>query len=147
MVAPFVAHDRALAALPAGHPLAARDRIALADLAGEEFVFYARDSGPAVYDRIVGHCLAAGFTPRITQDALDVQTIVALVAARVGVSLLIAPPPHGDERAVVFRPLPDDLPPWKMALAWSPVNRSRVLARLLGTVSIYAGDRSDAGVR
>jgi len=141
-----LSRDPLVAALPAGHPLAGRDRLALADLADEEFVFYSRESGPAVHDRIVGHCLAAGFTPRITQDALDVQTIVALVAAGVGVSLLIAPTPHSDERAVVFRPLTDDLPSWEMALAWSPVNRSRVLPRLLDTVSIYAGDRLDAGV-
>ncbi|MCT2587884.1 LysR family transcriptional regulator [Actinophytocola gossypii] len=141
-----LSRDPLVAALPAGHPLAVRDRIALADLAGEEFVCYSRESGPSVYDRIVGHCLAAGFTPRITQDALDVQTIVALVAAGVGVSLLIAPTPHSDERAVVFRPLTDDLPLWELALAWSPANRSKVLARLLDTVSIYPEDSRDAGV-
>ncbi|WP_460402353.1 LysR family transcriptional regulator [Actinophytocola sediminis] len=135
-----VSRDPLVAALPAGHRLACRDRIALADLAGEEFVCYTRDSGPAVYDRIVGYCLTAGFTPTIVQDAWDVQTIVALVAAGLGVSLLIAPTPHSDEQAVVFRPLTDILPPWEMAIAWSPANRSPVLARLLGSIPNYAVD-------
>jgi len=127
--------DALFAALPAGHRLAAAPTVRLADLAGEPFVLYKRDSGPVVHDTIVGHCLAAGFSPRITQEAVDVQTIVALVAANLGVSLLIAPTPHTDEAAVVFRPLAEELPPWEMALAWSRRNRAPVLARLLETVS------------
>jgi DNA-binding transcriptional LysR family regulator len=130
----MLSRDRLVAALPAGHRLAGRAELALGELADEDFVFYSRDSGPAVYDRIVGHCLAAGFAPRVTQQALDVQTIVALVAADLGVSLLISPTPLTDEQAVVFRPLTDDLPPWEMALAWSPDNRSPVLGRLLASI-------------
>ncbi len=131
-------HDRLCAALPGGHPLAARPRVSLADLAGESFVLYERASGPGVHDAIVGHCLAAGFRPRIVQEAVDVQTIVALVAAGLGVSLLIAPTPHTDEKAVVYRPLAEELPTWEMALAWSRHNRSPVLARLLEAVSNVA---------
>jgi DNA-binding transcriptional LysR family regulator len=133
--------DPLVVALPAGHRLAAGPRLTLADLSGEEFVWYEREAGPAVYDRIVAHCLAAGFTPRIAQTAVDVQTIVALVAAGLGVSLLVSPTPSSDDQSVVFRPLSDDLPGWEMALAWSPENRSPVLARLLATVPNYAGDR------
>ncbi|TDV52155.1 LysR family substrate-binding domain-containing protein [Actinophytocola oryzae] len=129
-----VSHDRLFAALPGGHPLADRARVSLADLADESFVFYERDAGPAVHDTIVGYCRAAGFSPRIVQEAVDVQTIAALVAANLGVSLLIAPTPHTDEAAVVYRPLVEDLPPWEMALAWSVRNHSPVLARLLATL-------------
>ena len=126
-----LSHDELSVALPGGHPLTRRRRVSLSDLAGEDFVFYERDAGPAVHDTIVGHCRAAGFSPRIVQEAIDVQTIVALVAANLGVSLLITPTPHTDEAAVVFRPLTDPLPRWEMALAWSVHNRSPVLARLL----------------
>ena len=126
-----LSHDELSAALPGGHRLTRRRRVSLSDLADEDFVFYERDSGPAVHDTIVGHCRAAGFSPRIVQEAIDVQTIVALVAANLGVSLLITPTPHTDEAAVVFRPLTDPLPRWEMALAWSVHNRSPVLARLL----------------
>lgn len=128
-----LSHDELYAALPGGHRLARRRRVSLSDLADESFVLYGRDSGPLVHDTIVGHCRAAGFSPRIVQEAVDVQTIVALVAAKLGVSLLIAPTPHTDESAVVYRPLADDLPRWEMALAWSRHNRSPVLARLLET--------------
>jgi DNA-binding transcriptional LysR family regulator len=131
-----VSHDELCVALPGTHPLVSRPRVTLADLADEPFVLYGRDSGPAVHDTIVGFCRAAGFSPRIVQEAVDVQTIVALVASNLGVSLLIAPTPHTDEAAVVYRPLVDDLPRWEMALAWSQLNRSPVLSRLLEVAGV-----------
>lgn len=126
-----VSADPLVAALPARHRLARRKRVRLAELADEPFVFYSRPSGPAVYDTIVGFCLAAGFMPRIEQEAADVQTIVSLVAAGLGVSLLISPTPLSNPEAVVYRELSDDLPPWPLSVAWSPDNRSPILARFL----------------
>ena len=126
-----VSSDPLAVVLPAGHRLAKRKRLRLAELAEEPFVFYARASGPAVYDTIVGFCRAAGFTPRIDQEAADVQTIVSLVAAGLGVSLLIGPTPPSNPDAVVYRELSDDLPPWQLSVAWSEDNRSPVLARFL----------------
>ncbi|ONI68976.1 hypothetical protein BWI15_34350 [Kribbella sp. ALI-6-A] len=129
-----VSRDPLVAVLPAKHRLARRRRVSLAELAGDDFVFYNRPSGPAVYDRITGYCRDAGFTPSITQYGADVQTIVSLVAAGLGVSLLIAPTPRTDPEAVVYRELSDDLPPWELSVAWSPDNRSPVLLRFLQLV-------------
>ena len=125
-----VSRDPLLAVLPANHRLTAETTIPLAALADEPFILYKRVEGPTVQDTIVGYCMAAGFSPRIVQEAIDVQTILALVAADLGVSLLIAPtPPTGG--SVAFRALVDDLPPWNMALAWSRDNQSPALARFL----------------
>jgi DNA-binding transcriptional LysR family regulator len=126
-----VSRDPLVAALPAGHRLTRRRRLMLTDLADEPFVLYTRSSGPSVQDAIVGYCLAAGFAPHVVQEAADVQTIVSLVAAGLGVTLLIAPAPPIDAEAVVYRPLADDLPPWELALAWSPDNQSPALAGFL----------------
>lgn len=131
LVSRVVAEDHLVAVLPARHRLLRRKRIRLTDLAEEPFVFYSRPSGPAVHDTIVGFCRAAGFTPRIEQEAADVQTIVSLVAAGLGVSLLISPTPPSNPDAVVYRELSDDLPPWPLSVAWSPDNRSPVLQRFL----------------
>jgi DNA-binding transcriptional LysR family regulator len=131
LLSKVVSEDPLVAALPAKHPLAKRRRIALKDLAADEFVLYTRASGPSVHDVIVGYCQAAGFTPRISQQGADVQTIVSLVAAGLGVSLLIAPTPPIDPAAVVYRELSDDLPPWQLSVAWSPANRSPVLRQFL----------------
>jgi DNA-binding transcriptional LysR family regulator len=126
-----VAEDSLVVVLPARHRLARRKRLRLADLADEPFVIYSRPTGPAVHDTIVGFCRAAGFTPRIEQEAADVQTIVSLVAAGLGVSLLISPTPPSNPDTVVYRELSDDLPPWQLSVAWSPDNRSPVLSRFL----------------
>ena len=131
LLSKVVSEDPLVAALPAKHPLAKRRRIGLKDLAADEFVLYTRASGPSVHDVIVGYCQAAGFTPRISQQGADVQTIVSLVAAGLGVSLLIAPTPPIDPAAVVYRELSDDLPPWQLSVAWSPANRSPVLRQFL----------------
>ncbi|MFC9694050.1 LysR substrate-binding domain-containing protein [Kribbella sp. NPDC056951] len=126
-----VSSDPVVVVLPAGHRLARRKRLRLTELAEEPFVFYSRPSGPVVHDTLLGFCRAVGFTPRIEQVAADVQTIVSLVAAGLGVSLLIGPTPPSNPDAVVYRELSDDLPPWQLSVAWSPDNRSPVLARFL----------------
>ena len=125
-----ISRDPLVAALPATHRLAKQERIPLAALADESFILYFRDSGPAVHDTIIGYCGAAGFSPRIVQEA-QLQTIPALVAAGLGISLLISPTPPHDPSQVVYRPIDDDLPPWDMTLAWSPTNRSPTLATFL----------------
>ncbi|MEV0801387.1 LysR family transcriptional regulator [Kribbella sp. NPDC050281] len=126
-----VSLDPLVAALPARHRLAKRKRLRLEELAGEPFVFYSRASGPAVHDTIVSFCREAGFTPRVEQEAAGVQTIVSLVAAGLGVSLLISPTPPSNPDSVVYRELSDDLPPWQLSVVWSPDNRSPALARFL----------------
>ncbi|GAB2557012.1 LysR family transcriptional regulator [Kribbella endophytica] len=131
LLSKVVSEDPLVAALPAKHPLAKRRRIALKDLAEDEFILYTRATGPSVHDVIVSYCQDAGFTPRISQQGADVQTIVSLVAAGLGVSLLIAPTPPIDPAAVVYRELSDDLPPWRLSVAWSPNNQSPVLRQFL----------------
>ena len=41
-------------------------------------------------ERILRHCLDSGFAPRITQKARQMQTVVSLVAAGMGVALVPA---------------------------------------------------------
>jgi DNA-binding transcriptional LysR family regulator len=125
-----ISRDPLVAVLPAGHRLADDELIPLAGLADDPFVFFFRNAGPIVHDTIVGYCLAAGFSPRIVQEA-QVQTIPALVAANLGVSLLIAPPPRTTIEPLSTVRYRTSSPPWDMALAWSASNPSPTLARLL----------------
>ncbi|GGW63806.1 LysR family transcriptional regulator [Streptomyces lucensis JCM 4490] len=55
--------DPLVAALPAGHPLAARDEIDVAELAGLPLALTPRATNPALVDLVVGACHAAGFEP------------------------------------------------------------------------------------
>ena len=75
-------------ALPAGHALAARKRIRLGELSNEPFILYPRANGSLLYDAIIAACQSAGFSPRVVQEAPQMASMVSLVAAGVGVTLV-----------------------------------------------------------
>ncbi len=82
--------DPLIAVLPVGSPLAAQAAVAMADLAPHSFVMYPHDAGTGIYPQILRLCRAAGFAPRIGQVAGEASTIIGLVAAGCGVSVLPA---------------------------------------------------------
>jgi DNA-binding transcriptional LysR family regulator len=75
-------------ALPTGHPLANRTRIRLSVLRNEPFILYPRANGSLLYDSIIAACQNAGFSPRVVQEAPEMASMVGLVAAGVGVTLV-----------------------------------------------------------
>jgi DNA-binding transcriptional LysR family regulator len=84
-----VLHEELVLAVPAGQ-LEARKKGAL-DLrafAKHDFIIPPRDIAPGLYDLIVSRCNASGFVPRITQHARQMQTVISLVAAGMGVALV-----------------------------------------------------------
>nr|WP_288355007.1 LysR family transcriptional regulator [uncultured Pseudomonas sp.] len=98
-----------VALLHAGHPLAGEhDRgLALAELANEPFVFFPRSYGSGLYGQLFNLARQAGFSPRITQEAHEALTIIGLVAAGLGVSVLPASFRRIRIDGVVFRTLTD----------------------------------------
>ena len=81
--------------VPAGHRLARRRRVRVAELAGEEFVGLEHGYGlRQITDEL---CAAAGFTPAMTFEGQETETVRGLVAAGLGVAVLPAaepaPPP------------------------------------------------------
>lgn len=75
--------------VPAGHRLASRRRVRLAEAAGEPFVTLEPGFGlRRITDAL---CAEAGFTPRIAFEGEEAETLRGLVAAGLGVALL--PPP------------------------------------------------------
>ncbi|NAS98524.1 LysR family transcriptional regulator [Pseudomonas syringae pv. actinidifoliorum] len=81
-----------VAIMRADHPLAAstEDGIYMAALAAEPFVFFPRTYGSGIYAQVLSLARAAGFSPLITQEAGEVMTIIGLVAAGLGVTVLPA---------------------------------------------------------
>jgi DNA-binding transcriptional LysR family regulator len=76
--------------LPATHRLSARRKIQLAALAQESFVLLPREASPILHDVIVGACRNAGFEPILGQQAPQLSSVVNLVAAEFGVSVVPA---------------------------------------------------------
>lgn len=60
----------------------------LADLAALPCVWFDRDTAPAYYDFLIRQCQLAGFSPNIVQLGGDTTTILGLVAAGLGYSIV-----------------------------------------------------------
>jgi DNA-binding transcriptional LysR family regulator len=105
LVAETIAREPYVLALPTDHPLAARRRVPLAELADEPFVTFPYRSNPSLHGQLERYCLRAGFTPRVVQEATLMQTIVALVAAGLGVSLVPASLQRLQLAGLAYRPL------------------------------------------
>lgn len=89
VVSELLWRDPVVVALPPGHRLAKRTRISLADLRNEDFVFLQLDSS-AFARRLHDACLREGFTPRVTQQVVEIPAALNLVASGVGVTLVPA---------------------------------------------------------
>jgi DNA-binding transcriptional LysR family regulator len=76
-------------ALARDHRLARRRHVSFRDLRDEDFVLWPRRTAPETHDRIVERCRAAGFSPRVVQEAPQAHTLLGLVAAGLGVSILV----------------------------------------------------------
>lgn len=103
-----VLDEAMVAALPAGHALAAGPaarKLALAALAGERFILYRRPLGPGLYDAIIAACQRAGYSPDIGQEAPRMLATLSLVAAGLGVTLVPQSMRRLRVHGVVYRPL------------------------------------------
>ncbi|TQL19648.1 DNA-binding transcriptional LysR family regulator [Streptomyces sp. SLBN-134] len=123
--------EELICALPSDHRLARQERIALADLAQEPFVTFPSNAGSSLRDAMTEACEKAGVVPRVTQEAPDSHTILALVAAGVGVTLTLTSVQHVQGTGLVYRPLDGDPVRLHAALAWRADNPSAALRTVL----------------
>ncbi|MEU6976334.1 MULTISPECIES: LysR family transcriptional regulator [unclassified Streptomyces] len=119
--------------MSAAHPLASRERVELADLAGETWMTLVEDDdgGP---EALVAACQKAGFTPALRYRIADRKMHYDLIAAgrAISVSQPTAPPAEG----TVLRPLAGDPITGRIRLAW---NRAAVSERRAGLLYRAAG--------
>jgi DNA-binding transcriptional LysR family regulator len=93
-------------AAPTGHRLTRDGKaVDLKALSSESFIVPPRDIAPGLFDVIIGKCRAAGFAPRITQQARQMQTVISLVACGMGFALVPASVQNLRRRGVQYRPL------------------------------------------
>lgn len=85
-----VLREPLLAMVPRDHPLASQPRVSLRELAREPFVFFDPHVGTGLYDDILGLMRRYDLMPAITQEVGEAMTIIGLVAAGLGVSILPA---------------------------------------------------------
>jgi len=92
-----------LVALPQGHALSRYARLHLSQIASEPFVLFPRPVGSGLYDEIIAACQKAGFSPHIGQETQQVTSIVNLVAAGIGVSVVPSSMQQVHSEGVTYR--------------------------------------------
>ncbi len=129
-----VLQEPLILALPEGHPLAGQLQVSVRKLAGEPFIVFPRDLGSGFYDQILSFCHRAGFSPKVAQEAGQMQTILSLVAAGMGVALIPASVQVLHSAGVVYKALRERTPKTGIAVAWRPDDKSPALSEFLDVV-------------
>ncbi len=126
-----LADEPMLTALPGNHELAALERVPLSALAGEPFVLFPRMVGLSLYDDIVAACRDAGFEMNVTQEAPQMPSVVNLVAANLGVSIVPASIAQIRLGGVTYRPIEGEPLVARLALASMKSLRSPISDNLM----------------
>lgn len=118
-------------ALPERHALAAQRAPALREVLAEPLVIFPRRIVPSLHDAIFGLYHAAGQTPQVAQEAIQMQTIVNLVSAGLGIAWVPESVTQFQRPGVVYRQVrpepPAGVPGCETSLVWLVPSSSSVL--------------------
>ena len=124
-----------LLALPSGHALSGRSSLRLAEVAADSFVSQPRELAATLYDRLVKLATKGGFQPSITQHAQQINGLLALVAAGLGLALVPASMRAVRLAGVSYVKLEDADAYLLLAVASRNDDHSPVLQQFLSTVA------------
>lgn len=124
--------DRLIVALPTAHRLAARKRLALADLREEAFIALpGSPRGGGYRGKLMEACRRAGFAPRIVQEVPQIQPLMGLVAAGAGIAVLASVAQRIRLPDVLYRPLTDRHAVMEFVVAWRKADTSPLVREFL----------------
>ncbi len=117
-------------ALPEG-TATTKTNMSLKRCADLPLIIFPRRMSPAFHDLILGCLRDAGLSPRIGQEAIQMQTIVSLVSAGMGFALVPQSVSNMKRPGVEYRAM-QEISPWvEIGLAWRRDNVSPVLSAFL----------------
>jgi len=130
-----VTREPLVAAIPEQHVLARARSLRIEALLDEPLVIFPRRIVPSLHDAVFGLYHANGRMPRVTQEAIQMQTIVNLVAAGLGMAWVPDSVREFQRAGVVYRALPgaqaQRVPACETSLVWPGVRTPPALERFL----------------
>jgi len=128
----LIVDEAFIAIVPSDHRLAgSSEPLSVSDLAGEPFVFWSRDNAPNPFDAAMAMFRDRGLDMPIVQEALGVQTVLGLVAAGIGVSLLPQSVRALNRHGTATRPLVSPGPTIPLYAVWRAESNSQPLVSIL----------------
>lgn len=109
--------DRLVVAVPDDGPLSGQRTLRLNQLADYPVVMYAAGAAANLRSQVVSVCQSVGFTPRVVQEAVQVQTLLSLVASGMGVALVPSASQAHRIEGIRYRALADTTPQLDVAIA------------------------------
>jgi DNA-binding transcriptional LysR family regulator len=139
-----IASERLVLAVPQSHRFASRPPRSLKDLAGEPFITFSPVQGRYFYELIGGMFRKAGVSVKYVQHVSQVHSILALVSAGIGISIVPETARTLHFEAAELRKLPGPSTFAELHLAWStengnpalPAFRDLVVRRFAGRAAV-----------
>jgi DNA-binding transcriptional LysR family regulator len=109
------------------------------DVLSEPLIVFPRRSAPAFHDLITGYYAANGAVPFIRQEAIQMQTIISLVSAGMGIALVPQSLQHLARTGVHYLKLSGTPPRIETGLVWRRDDPSPTLRHLIDIASTFNG--------
>ncbi|MBT9382969.1 LysR family transcriptional regulator [Pseudooceanicola sp. CBS1P-1] len=94
-------------------------------------IVFPRRAAPSFYDLVTGYYAACGGTAHVVQQAIQMQTIISLVSAGMGIALVPASLKHLARSGVRYLDLLGDVPELETGLVWRRDDSSATLRNFL----------------
>ncbi|MCL4746690.1 MAG: LysR family transcriptional regulator [Burkholderiaceae bacterium] len=108
--------------------------VSLRTMRDRPLVIFPRRHAPLLYDSIIALCQRAGYTPSIAQQAIEMQTIVSLVAAGIGIAIVPSSVRRMARHGVRYRRIRERSARIEMGLGWLASRDSSLLRRFRAAV-------------
>lgn len=129
--------DPMMAVLPRSRQVKTK-RVRISDFENDRFVLFHRDGAPGLFDTITGMCNDAGFSPRVENEPNMMQTVLSLVEAEEGISIVPACVRNLRSDGVCFYRLQPDNVRVELIAAWKKEVPSVVLKAFLDLIHANA---------
>jgi DNA-binding transcriptional LysR family regulator len=126
-----VSEEPVLLVVPKSHPLAAREAVAIADLAEEDLVLIDRRVEPELHDYYVSACNTAGFSPRVAHEVNSTSVAIGLAAGGLGIGFAPSSARLAAQHNVAYLPIAGDAPKLTIGAIYHAGPRATVLENFL----------------
>jgi DNA-binding transcriptional LysR family regulator len=130
-------YDPMMAVLPVSKRITTK-RVRISDLANETFVLFHREGAPPLFDTILGMCNQAGFSPKVECEPNMMQTVLSIVEAEQGVSIVPACVRNLRSHGIRFYRLQPDDVRVELVAAWKRGTMSVPLRAFLDLIDAKA---------
>jgi DNA-binding transcriptional LysR family regulator len=113
--------------VPRSHKLAKSKKVRLRELSGQDFVMYERSYAPGFHDLLFGMLRDAGVVPNISQTAGQMPTLISLVDAGMGISILPASAVRHSAASVIACEIAGAIPMSEIGIATNRRNRTAII--------------------